>query len=94
MAEIIMIQKQKRVRCSNKEFLTAVYSSKTYAEIAEKTGQKLSSTIARYSRTKKLLSEQGVDIPNIEQPRISKSRNKVDDMIEIVKKLKEHHKGV
>ena len=38
------------------KFLEAVYSSKTYAEISEKTGQKVASTMARYARTKRLFS--------------------------------------
>lgn len=55
MAEIIMIKKQKRIHCSDEKFLEAVFSSNTYEEIAEKTGQKVASTIARYTRTKKIL---------------------------------------
>ena len=56
-------QKQTRVRCSDEQFLEAVFSSKTYAEVAEKTGQKVASTMARYSRTKKALAAKGVDLP-------------------------------
>ena len=44
---------QTRTRCNDEKFLEAVYSSKTYAEISEKTGQKVASTMARYARTKK-----------------------------------------
>ena len=57
MAEVIMSKKQNRVRCTDEKFLESVYSSKTYSEIAEKTGQKVPSTMARYARTKKMLRE-------------------------------------
>ena len=41
MADVNVVEKQKRVRCSDEQFLEAVFSSKTYAEIASKTGQKV-----------------------------------------------------
>jgi len=94
MAEIIMIKKQKRIHCSDEKFLEAVFSSKTYEEIAEKTGQKVASTIARYNRTKKVLAERDIEIPQIKKASYPKDTNNLDNMIEIVKKLKEHHKGV
>jgi len=50
MAEVTTIDKQTRVRCSDEQFLEAVFSSKTYAEIASKTGQKVASTAAIMSR--------------------------------------------
>ena len=52
MAEITTLDKQSRVRCSDEQFLEAVFSSRTYAEIASKTGQKVASTAARFARTK------------------------------------------
>ena len=36
-----MTNEKQRVHCSNEKFLEAVYSSKTYAEVAKKTGQKV-----------------------------------------------------
>ena len=38
--EKISKEKNRRIRCSDEKFLEAVFSSKTYAEVAEKTGQK------------------------------------------------------
>jgi hypothetical protein len=93
MAEVIMQKKKNRVRCSDEKFLEAVFNSTTYEEIAEKTGQKVASTIARYTRTKKVLAERNIDIPEIKRTSYPKDINNVDNMIEIVKKLKEHHKG-
>ena len=37
MAQVTSMDKQKRVRCSDEQFLEAVFSSRTYAEIAAKT---------------------------------------------------------
>ncbi len=83
--------KSKRVRCSDELFLEAVFSSKTYAEIAEKTGQKVASTMARYSRTKKALAEKGVDLPEMERKKPVKSVDNVENMVEIVQRLKQYH---
>jgi len=83
MAEIIIIKKQKRVRCSDEKFLEAVFSSKTYAEVAQKTGQKIASTVARYSRIKKALAERGVDLPLIEKSPRQSTQNHTENMIEI-----------
>ena len=75
------ITQSKRVRCSDELFLEAVFSSKTYAEIAEKTGQKVASTMARYSRTKKALAEKGVDLPDMQRKKPVKSVDNVENMI-------------
>ena len=64
-----MTSKQ-RIHCSNEKFLEAVYSSKTYAEIASKTNQKLSSTMARYSKTKKALLSRGIKLPEMERKKL------------------------
>lgn len=90
-AEVFMLSKQKRVRCSDEKFLEAVYSSKTYAEIAEKTGQKVASTMARYGRVKKALAERGIEIPSMERKQSEKTTHNVDNMVKIVQRLKEHH---
>ena len=89
-----MIQKQNRVRCSDEKFLEAVYSSKTYAEIADKTGQKIASTIARYGRVKKALAEEGVQLPEMERKKSVRNPDNIKNMVEIVKRLKEHHSNM
>lgn len=94
MAEVVVETKQSRVRCSDEVFLEAVYSSKTYAEIAEKTGQKIPSTMARYSRIKKALSNKGIDLPEMERKKPVKSIDNVEAMIEVVNRLKERHNNI
>ena len=91
MAEVIMTRTQTRVRCTDEKFLEAVYSSKTYAEIAEKTGQKVASTMARYSRTKKALSEKGIELPEMERKKPVKSVDNIEEMVRIVERLKAYH---
>lgn len=91
MNEVVNKEKQSRVRCSDEMFLEAVYSSKTYAEIAEKTGQKIASTMARYSRTKNALADKGIDLPEMERKKPVKAVNAVDNMVEIVQRLRNHH---
>lgn len=89
MTQVIMTTKQTRIRCSDEKFLEAIFSSKTYAEIAEKTGQKVASTMARYARVKKSLSEKGVSIPDMQRKKTEKNIDNVKNMIEIVGRLKE-----
>lgn len=91
MAEVVTSTKQTRIRCSDETFLEAVYSSKTYAEIATKTGQKVASTMARYARAKKALAEKGITLPEMERKKPVKTVNAVDNMAEIVQRLKSHH---
>ena len=68
----------KRVRCCDEVFLNAVYSSKTYAEVSEKTGQKLSTTISRYARMKKKFYEDGrINLPNLTTNNNTKDHLKV-----------------
>jgi hypothetical protein len=87
MAEVTTIDKQTRVRCSDEQFLEAVFSSKTYAEIASKTGQKVASTAARYARTK------GVELPEMERAKPVKTVDNVEAMAEVVRRLKAHANG-
>lgn len=82
-----------RIRCSDEQFLEAVFTSKTYSEISEKTGQKISTTAARYKKAKKALAEQGIEIPSIERKKPRKNVNNIQDMIAIVAKLKAHHEN-
>ena len=91
MSETVKSQKQTRVRCSDEQFLEAVFSSKTYAEIAEKTGQKVASTMARYSRTKKALAEKGVDLPEMERKKPNRTVDNVANMAAIVERLRAYH---
>jgi hypothetical protein len=93
MAEVTNIEKQTRVRCSDELFLEAVYSSKTYAEIASKTGQKLASTMTRYARTKKALAEKGIDLPEMERAKPVRTIDNVEVMAEVARRLKASHFG-
>lgn len=88
-----MIKKQLRIRCSDEKFLEAVFNSKNYAEIAEKTGQKIATTIARYSRTRAKLSKKGIELPTMERKKQSRKINNLDKMTKIVNKLKEIYYG-
>ena len=93
MAEVTNVEKQKRVRCSDEAFLEAVFSSKTYAEIASKTGQKVASTAARYARVKADLAKKGIELPAMERRKPSKTVDNVEAMAEIVRRLKAHNNG-
>lgn len=84
---------QDRIRCSDEQFLEAVFTSKTYSEISEKTGQKISTTAARYKKAKKALAEQGIEIPSIERKKPRKNVNNIQDMIKIVEKLKSRYEN-
>jgi hypothetical protein len=93
MADVNVVEKQKRVRCSDEAFLEAVFSSKTYAEIAEKTGQKVASTAARYARTKAALTKKGIELPTMERAKPAKTVDNVEAMAEVVRRLKSHVNG-
>jgi len=82
---------QTRTRCNDEQFLEAVYSSKTYTEISEKTGQKVASTMARYARTKKALSARGIELPQMQRKKPVKTVNNIENMVEIVQRLNAHH---
>lgn len=91
MAEVTTAEKQTRVRCSDEKFLEAVFSSRTYAEIASKTGQKIASTMARYARTKAALAEKGEELPSMERAKPVKTIDNVEAMAETVRRLKAAH---
>lgn len=93
MADVNVIEKQKRVRCSDEQFLEAVFSSKTYAEIAGKTGQKVATTMARYARVKAALAKKGESLPSMERAKPSKTVDNVEAMAEVVRRLKSHVNG-
>lgn len=84
-------QKESRVRCSDKVFLEAIFSSSTYAEVAEKTGQKITTTMARYSRAKASLSPKGIELPKMQRKKPSRTVNKDEEMAVIVARLREQH---
>jgi hypothetical protein len=71
----------KRIRCSDTEFLQAITYSKTYEEVSKKTGQKLSTTISRYARMKNKLYEQNKTIPKLNNHKISQDHNKVQRLL-------------
>ena len=91
MATVTSVEKQKRVRCSDEQFLEAVFSSKTYAEIASKTGQKVASTMARYARTKAAMAKKGLDLPAMERAKPTKTVDNIEAMAETVRRLKAAH---
>ncbi len=74
----------KRVRCADKDFLDAVLSSKTYEEVSEKTGQKISTTISRYARTQRRFYEQGKELPKLSK---NQQHEKKDDVTGVIQKL-------
>lgn len=91
MAEVFTTETQKRVRCSDEQFLEAVFSSKTYAEISAKTGQKIASTMARYARAKTALAQKGIELPIMERAKPTKTVDNVEAMAETVRRLKAAH---
>ena len=93
MAEVTTTEKQSRVRCSDEQFLEAVFTSKTYAEIATKTGQKIATTMARYARTKAILAKKGEELPSMERAKPTKTVDNVEAMAEVVRRLKAHANG-
>jgi len=93
MSDVVTTEKQKRVRCTDEQFLEAVFSSKTYAEIASKTGQKVASTMARYARTKAALSKKGIELPSMERAKPTKTVDNVEAMAEVVRRIKAHTNG-
>jgi hypothetical protein len=90
MTDTITTAKQTRIRCSDEQFLEAVFSSKTYAEIASKTGQKVASTMARFARTKAALAKKGIELPTMERAKPVKTVDNVEQMAQIVARLKAH----
>lgn len=89
MAEVTTSEKQTRIRCNDDLFLEAVYSSKTYAEIASKTGQKIATTMARYARTKKALLERGIELPEMERAKPQRNIDNIDVMVQTARRLQE-----
>ena len=80
----------KRVRCSDDCFLEAVYSSKTYAEISEKTGQKIATTMARYLRVRETLAKQGIELPKMDRKKPVKSVDNIENLVATAKRLQSY----
>ena len=93
MADVTTVEKQTRVRCSDEKFVEAVFSSKTYAEIAAKTGQKVASTMARYARTKAALAKKGIELPAMERAKPTKTVDRDEALADVVRRLKAHANG-
>ena len=93
MSTVTSTEKQSRVRCSDEQFLEAVFSSRTYAEISAKTGQKIASTMARYARVKAALAKKGETLPAMERAKPAKTIDNVEAMAEVVRRLKSHSNG-
>jgi hypothetical protein len=79
---------KKRSRCSDEKFLEAVFSSKTYEEISLKTGQKLSTTVSRYHRIKKILLKNNIELPSMARKRFIPAKTKEEHLVSIITKLK------
>ena len=86
-----MEDKKARIHCSDEKFMEAVFSSSTYVEIAEKTGQKITTTMARYARIKAKLSARGIQMPKMERKKPEKQIDKDSQLVEIYQRLKAHH---
>ena len=82
---------KQRIHCSDEKFLEAVFSSTTYAEIAEKTGQKVTTTMARYLRVKDTLNKRGIELPQMQRKKPERNVDKEAEMVEIVQRLKAQH---
>lgn len=85
------MSEKKRIHCSDEQFLEAVFSSSTYSEIAEKTGQKITTTMARYLRIKDALAKRNIELPKMQRKKPERSIDKESEMVEIVRRLKAHH---
>ena len=77
----------KRKHCSDEQFLKAVFTSTTYAEIAEKTGQTEETSAARYLRINKALKLKNVSLPVMLRKKKSEEDN-TDNLVNIVTQLK------
>lgn len=93
MGDVNVVNKQVRVRCGDEAFLEAVFSSKTYAEISEKTGQKIATTMARYARVKSALAKKGLDLPTMERAKPVKTVDNLEVMAEAVRRLQAVRSG-
>lgn len=80
----------KRIRCSDKDFMDAVLTSKSYSEISKKTGQKIGTTIARYNKMRSAYSKSGIKMPPIERKKQTRNIENAEKIVPIIKKLKQY----
>ena len=86
MADVMVGTKQTRVRVADEVFLKAALSSSTYAELAEKTGQKLNTVIARYNRFR----EEDASLPEMQRPKTARKNAVKEDTAAIVRRIREN----
>lgn len=86
MADVVVGVKQTRVRVSKESFLEAALSSSTYAELAEKTGQKLNTVIARYNKFR----EEDSSLPEMQRPKSVRKVSSKESTAEIVRRIREN----
>jgi len=77
----------KRKRCTDEKFLEAVFTSTTYKEVAQKTGQTEKTTAARYLRTRKMLEVRGVELPKMYR-KPPETQDTTDRLVNIVTQLR------
>lgn len=77
---------KKRVHCSDEVFLRAVFSSATYAEVAQKTGQKVGTVMARYHKLKQTLALKGESLPVMQRSKPVKGPS--EDVVDLVRRIK------
>lgn len=83
-AIVIVKRKVSRNRCTEQEFIQALVGSDTLLEVSKKTGQKLSTTIAKY---KKLRHN------NKNIPQFSEIKGDYDPkIVKVIKNLKKHYR--
>lgn len=78
-----------RIRCTDEDFLKAVYTSKTYDEVSIKTGQKITTTISRYARTKKLFAENGKVLPEMSRKKQINQIPNLNLILDTMRRLKD-----
>lgn len=86
MADVVLGTKQTRVRVSKEEFLKAALESTTYAELAEKTGQKVNTVIARYNKFR----EEDASLPEMQRPKTARKSAVKEDTAAIVRRIREN----
>lgn len=85
MSQVESFGKQ-RVHCSKEDFVRAVLSSSTYAEIASKTGQKIGTVMTRYKKLKSELESKGETLAPME--RSKPVRTPSEDVVDLVRRIK------
>lgn len=89
MAEVVTGVKQTRVRVSKEAFLEAAMRSSTYAELAEKTGQKLNTVIARYNKLKEEAAANGEVLPDMQRAKSQRKTSSQEDTASVIRRIRE-----